>query len=126
MDDICLIVPFRSNKGSGFRHISALRQFLKDRILPPFCPLQVPSFRSRKDIFLSCGTYTFLLFGSKNNEIICIFNSSFSEYSITLHLCASPESVIYQSNFHLKTELKIELEGGKKGCNRYPCFLKML
>lgn len=91
----CLIMPFRSNKSSGFRNISAVKQFLKDHsaiLLPPFSPLHAPSVRSRKEDeeshFPSSGIYSFELFGSRNNEIICIFNSSSSEYSITLHLCA--------------------------------------
>lgn len=85
-------MPFRSNKVSGFRDISAVEQTSEKTSLLPPSLFHMPSVRPRKEKeenhSLSCGIYSFQLFGSRNNEIICIFNSSSLDYSITLHLCA--------------------------------------
>lgn len=120
-------MSFSSNRSSGFRDSSAMKQFFFKDHSPPSSShslCQVKKRKKKQDHFLSRGTYSIQLFGSKNNEIICIFNSSSSEYSITLHFSPCYESVLYQSKFLLKTVLKIEREGGnrecKKGCNGYP------
>lgn len=120
-------MPFRSSKGSGFRDISTLKQFLKDH--SSLHSLHVPSVRSRKEKvqnnFLSSGIYSFQLFGSWNNDILWMFNSSSTEYSITLHLCEC-----WYRLGALSIELSVQNWAGnrmrrrEKGCNGY-LFPKM-
>lgn len=73
------------SEGSGFRDISTEVLFVSISSCIFTCPLSAaPSLpeEKKREQFMS-GSYRFELFGSRKNEIICIFNRS---SSVTLHL----------------------------------------
>lgn len=128
------MLSFRSNMSSGFTDISALEQFFFKRSvssLPSLlfvCPLSGQEEKTSKIHFPSyCADY-FQLFGSENNEIICIFNGSSLLYS------KNPSSLftLWVCTLSIKLSTQNRAENRKRcghmeqtrNCNGYPLSQK--